>query len=150
MLPTSMLPVLMPIRIRSGVPPQCSAAARCKASRRWHSSAAEQASLACRTLGTGAPQNAITPSPMNLSIVPLRLRTAVETASRYSASSGPKRSRRRAERLGDAGIAGKVGDHHGQCLLVSSGASLDPARDQCANELRRHVLLERREPPAHL
>jgi hypothetical protein len=36
MFPTSMRPVLMPTRIRSGVPPLRSASARCKASRRWH------------------------------------------------------------------------------------------------------------------
>src|SRR5260370_41679695 len=146
MFPTSMRPVLMPMRIRSGVP-QRTAAARCKASRGWHSSAAAQALAACRSLGAGAPQNAITPSPMNLSIVPQWLRTALDTASRYSARTGTTRS---PSRIGDAGEAGDIREHYRQRLLVPAGASLDALGNQRADELGRHVLLERCQPSAHL
>src|SRR5271169_3224043 len=121
MFPTSIRLVLMALRIRSAVPPQRWASSLCKASRRWHSRAAAQASTAWRSLGTGAPQKAITPSPMNLSIVPQWFRTALETS-----------------------------EHYRQRLLVPAGASLDALGDQCADQFGRHVLLERREPSAHL
>ena len=55
-----------------------------------------------------------------------------------------------AELFGDAGEAGDIGEHYCQRLLVPAGASLDALGDQCADELSRHVLLERRQPSAHL
>jgi hypothetical protein len=91
-------------------------------------------------------QNAITPSPINLSIVPQWFRTALDTASRYSASAGHAV----AELFGEAGEAGDISEHYCQRLLVPARASLDALGDQGADELGRHVLLERRQPSAHL
>src|SRR6266404_1192950 len=49
---------------------------------------AAQASTACRSFGVGAPEKAITASPMNLSIVPLGADIAEEVSSRYSLTTG--------------------------------------------------------------
>ena len=83
-------------------------------------------------------QNAITPSPINLSIVPQWFRTALDTAARYSASAGHAV----AELFGDAGEAGDIGEHHRQRLLVPARARLDALGDKRADELCRHVFLE--------
>src|SRR5271169_6748594 len=49
-----------------------------------------------------------------------------------------------AEFFGDAGEAGDISEHYRQRLLVPTGASLDALGDQRADELGRHVFLERR------
>jgi hypothetical protein len=70
MLPTATGPVPRPMPTASA---PCPAAAR-SALKAWiaarMSSAASTACRACRGLATGAPQNAITQSPMYLSMVP--------------------------------------------------------------------------------
>ena len=87
MLPTTAMPVLMPMRAAiDGRPSRCHCACICR-SRSRIASAARQAASACSSIGRGAPQKAMIASPMYLSTVPRNSRTVSLIRSKYSPSS---------------------------------------------------------------
>src|SRR3954447_15538229 len=83
-LPTSTFAVLSPMRMRSGDLPSARHPLLTRSIRRVARRAPEHARSTWSGNVTGAPQNAMMPSPMNLSTVPFSSEIARETCSKYT------------------------------------------------------------------
>src|SRR5260370_21333966 len=133
-----MLPELMPIRTFSGRPPSSvgpEARSEC-----WQASAARQASTAWSAFVTGAPQNAMTASPMNLSIVPPWLNIEI---------LGEQRNDLIAKPFGQSSKAGNVREHHRQSSHRAPRPPLDALAQQRPHEIRLHIFSKSRQTAAH-
>ena len=87
MLPTVALPVWMPMRIPSGASPSSRRRAFSARIPSAIASAARQARSAASAWASGAPQKAITESPMNLSTVPSSISMQPATISKWRLTS---------------------------------------------------------------